>query len=92
MEEAFGDASSKIGNVITPQKPEGAPNDDNLDTNSETSETPMVNDDKVPPPNAKTYSQKDVEQLLEQSRIQNVSDRKNLKHTFETNTYLKWNI
>ena len=76
VEEAFDEASSKVGNVITPQKPEGADTDENLDTNSETSETPMVNDDKVPPPNSKTYSQQDVKQLLEQSRIQNVSDRK----------------
>ena len=61
LKEAFDGASSKIGNVITPQKPEGAHNDENLDTNSETSETSMVNDDKVPPPNSKTYSQQDVD-------------------------------
>ena len=79
LQEAFDDASSKVGNVITPQKPEGAHNDENLDTNSETSEASMVNDDKVPPPNSKTYSQQDVERLLEQSRIQNVSDRKNFE-------------
>ena len=79
LQEAFDDASSKVGNVITPQKPEGAHNDENLDTNSETSETSMVNDDKVPPPNSKTYSQQDVERLLEQSRIQNISDRKNFE-------------
>ena len=79
VEGAFGDASSKVGNVITPQKPEGAHNDENLDTNSETSETSMVNDNKVPPPNLKTYSQQDVEWLLEQSRIQNISDRKNFE-------------
>ena len=85
-------ASSKIGNVITPQKPEGAHNDENLDTNSETSETPIVNDDKVPPPNSKTYSQKDIDHLLEQSRLQDITDKKNLKHTFAINTHLKWNI
>ena len=50
LKEAFDDASSKVGNFITPQKPEGAHNDETLDTNSETSEISMVNDDKVPPP------------------------------------------
>ena len=74
-EEAFDGASLKIGNVITPPKPQRAHNNENLDTNSETSETSMVNDDKVPPPNSKTYSQQDVEWLLEQSRIQNISDK-----------------
>ena len=39
----------------------------------------MVNDDKVPPPNSKTYSQQDVDQLLEQSRIQNKTDRKHFE-------------
>ena len=79
VEEAFGDASSKIGKVITPQKPEGALNDANLETNSDTSETSMVNDDKVLPPNSKTYSQKDVDRLLEQSRLQDITDKRNLE-------------
>ena len=79
VEEAFGDASSKIGKVITPQKPEGALNDANLETNSDTSETSMVNDDKVLPPNSKTYSQKDVDHLLEQSRLQDITDKRNLE-------------
>ena len=68
LKEAFDGASLKLGNFITPQKPEGAHNDASLDTNSETSETSIVNDDKVPPPNSKTYSQQDVDHLLEQSR------------------------
>ena len=79
VEEAFGDASSKIGKVITPQKPEGAHNDASLDTNSETSETSIVHDDKLPPPNSKTYSQKDVDHLLEQSRLQDITDKRNLE-------------
>ena len=91
-EEAFDGASLKIGNVITPQKPQGAHNVANLGTNSETSETSIVNDDKVPPPNSKTYSQKDVDHLLEQYRLQDITDKKKLKHTFAINNHLKWNI
>ena len=79
LQVAFDGASSKIGNVITPQKPEGAHNDAGLDTNSETSETSIVNDDKLPPPNSKTYSQKDVDYLLEQSRLQDITDKRNLE-------------
>ena len=53
----------------------------------------MVNEDKVPPPNSKTYSQKDVDHLLEQSRLQDITDKKEiLKHTFAINTHLQWNI
>ena len=92
LKVAFDGATSKLGNFITPQKPEGAHNDASLDTNSETSETSMVNDDKVPPPNSKTYSQKDVDHLLEQSRLQDITDKKILKHTFTINTHLQWNI
>ena len=72
-------ATSRLASFITPQKPEGALNDENLDTNSETSETSIVNDDKVPPPNSKTYSQKDVDRLLEQSRLQDITDKRNLE-------------
>ena len=79
LKEAFDSASSKVGNVLTPQKPQGAHNDASLDTSSETSETSMVNDDKVPPPNSKTYSQQDVDQLLEHSRIQNITDRRHFE-------------
>ena len=79
LQVAFDGASSKIGKVITPQKPEGAHNDAGLDTNSETSETSIANDDKLPPPNSKTYSQKDVDHLLEQSRLQDITDKRNLE-------------
>ena len=79
LEEAFDFASSNVGNVITSQRPEGAHKDENLDTNSETSETSMANDDKVLPPNSKTYFQQDVDQLLEHSRIQNITDRRNFE-------------
>ena len=79
LKEAFDDATSKLCNFITPQKPDGAHNDASLDTNSETSETSTVNDDKVPPPNSKTYSQKDVDHLLEQSRLQDITDKRNLE-------------
>ena len=83
LKEAFDDASSKIGNFITPQKPDGAHNVASLDTHPETSETSIVNDDKVPPPNSKTYSQKDVDDLLEQSRLQDITGKKN----FETHIH-----
>ena len=79
LKVAFDGATSRLASFITPQKPEGALNDANLDTNSETSETSMVNDDKVLPPNSKTYSQKDVDHLLEQSRLQDITDKRNLE-------------
>ena len=79
LQVAFDGATSQLASFITPQKPEGALNDANLDTNSETSETSTVNDDKVPPPNSKTYSQKDVDRLLEQSRLQDITDKRNLE-------------
>ena len=44
LKEAFDIASSAVGN------------DASLDTNSETSETSMVNDNQVPPSNSKTYT------------------------------------
>ena len=79
LKVAFDGATSRLASFITPQKPEGALNDANLETNSETSETSMVNDDKVLPPNSKTYSQKDVDHLLEQSRLQDITDKRNLE-------------
>ena len=79
LKVAFDGATSRLASFITPQKPEGALNDANLDTNSETSETSIVNDDKLPPPNSKTYSQKDVDHLLEQSRLQDITDKRNLE-------------
>ena len=79
LKVAFDGATSRLASFITPQKPESALNDANLDTNSETSETSIVNDDKLPPPNSKTYSQKDVDHLLEQSRLQDITDKRNLE-------------
>ena len=79
LKVAFDGATSRLASFITPQKPEGALNDANLDTNSEASETSTVNDDKVPPPNSKTYSQRDVDRLLEQSRLQDITDKRNLE-------------
>ena len=63
MKEAFDKVSSVVGSLLTPQKPEGTQNGANLDTNSETSETSMVNDDQVPPSNSKTYTQNDLDKL-----------------------------
>ena len=79
LKVAFDGATLRLASFITSQKPEGALNNENLDTNSETSETSMVNDDKVLPPNSKTYSQKDVDRLLEQSRLQDITDKRNLE-------------
>ena len=42
------------------------------------------------PQNTKTYSQRDVDQLLEHSRMQNITDRRNFEtHTFKINIQLK---
>ena len=80
LKEAFDSASFKVGNVITPQKPEGAHNDASLDTSSETSDTLMVNDDQGPPSNSKTYTQHDLDKLRrhleEQFKIQKAIDKK----------------
>ena len=56
LKEVFDKVSSAVGNLgnlLTPQKPEGAYNGASPDTNSETSETSLVNDDQVPPSNSK---------------------------------------
>ena len=83
LKVAFDGATSRLASFITPQKPEGALNDANLDTNSETSETSTVNDDKVPTPNSKTDTQHDLDKLRtdleEQFKFQNAIDKKNLE-------------
>ena len=83
LKKAFDGASLKIGNVITPQKPQSAHNDASLDTSSETSETSMVNDDQGLPSNLKTYTQHDLDKLRtdleEQFKFQNAIDKKNLE-------------
>ena len=86
LQEVFAKASSAVGtrsNPLTPQKPEDAHNDASLDTNSETSETSMVNDDQVPPSHSKIYTQHDLDKLRtyweEQSKLQKAIDNKNLE-------------
>ena len=89
LKEAFDGASLKIGNVITPQKPQGAHNDASLDTSSETSETSMVNDDQGLPSNSKTYTQHDLDKLRtdleEQFKFQKAIDKKNLEKEIQNN-------
>ena len=91
LKEAFDGASSKVGNVITPQKPEGAHNGASLDTSSETSDTSMVNDDQDSPSNPKTYTQHDLDKLRthleEQFKFQKAIDKKNLEKEIQ-NHYL----
>ena len=57
----------------------------NSDTDPDGSNTPS-------PQNTKTYSQRDVDQLSEQSRMENKVIEGTLKHTFEINTHLKLKI
>ena len=61
----------------------------NLDTNSDTSETSTVNDDKVPTPNSKTYTQHDLDKLRtdleEQFKFQNAIDKKTLEKEIQNN-------
>ena len=80
-----------LGNLLTPQKPEGAHNYASLDTNSETSETSMVNDDQVPPSNSKAYTQHDLDKHRthweEQFKLQKAIDRKILEKELQ-NHYL----
>ena len=89
LKEAFDGASLKVGNVITPQKPQGAHNDASLDTSSETSETSMVNDDQGLPSNSKTYTQHDLDKLRtdleEQFKFQKAIDKKNLEKEIQNN-------
>ena len=63
----------------------------NLDTNSETSETSMVNDDQVPPSNSKTYTQNDLDKLRthweEQFKLQKAIDKTILEKEIQ-NHYL----
>ena len=89
LKKAFDGASLKVGNVITPQKPQGAHNDASLDTSSETSETSMVNDDQGLPSNSKTYTQHDLDKLRtdleEQFKFQKAIDKKNLEKEIQNN-------
>ena len=82
LEEAFDKVSSvvgNLGNLLIPGKPEGTHNGTSLDTNSETSETSMVDDDQVPPSNSKTYTQHDLHKLRthweEQIKLQKAIDK-----------------
>ena len=94
LKEVFDKVSSAVGtlsNPLTPQKPEGAHNDANLDTNSETPETSMVNDDQVPPSSSKTYTQHDLDKLRthweEQFKLQKAIDKTILEKELQ-NHYL----
>ena len=94
LKEVFDKVSSAVGNLgnlLTPQKPEGVDNGENPDTNSETSETSMVNDDQVPPSNSKTYTQHDLDKLRthweEQFKLQKAIDKKILDKEIQ-NHYL----
>ena len=94
LKDVFDKASSAVGtlsNPLTPQKPEGTHNDASLDTNSETSETSMVNDDQVPSSHSKTYTQQDLDKLRtcweEQFKLQKAIDNKNLEKEIQ-NHYL----
>ena len=94
LKEVFDKVSSAVGNlgnILTPLKPEGVNNGETPDTNSETSETSMVNDDQVPPSNSKTYTQHDLEKLRtqweEQFKLQKAIDKKILEKEIQ-NHYL----
>ena len=94
LKEAFDKVSSvvgNLGNLLTPQKPDGAHNGASLDTNSETADTSMVNDDQVPPSNSKTYTQHDLDKLRthweEQFKLQRAIDKTILEKEIQ-NHYL----
>ena len=94
LKEAFDKVSSvvgNLGNLLTPQKPEDTHNGASLDTNSETSETSMVNDVQVPPSNSKTYTQNDLDKLRthweEQFKLQKAIDKTILEKEIQ-NHYL----
>ena len=94
LKEAFDKVSSvvgNLGNLLTPENPEGTHNGTSPDTNSETSETSMVNDDQVPSSNSKTYTQHDLHKFRthweEQFKLQKAIDKTILEKQIQ-NHYL----